>query len=70
MPLPLDVYATKEEVVVIAAVPGMSGNDIEITTNQNTVTLGGKTPNVAASEEAKAAPWYLHELAHGASSAR
>jgi HSP20 family protein len=65
MPLPLDVYGTKDEVVLIAAVPGMSGDDIEITINQNTVMLSGKTPNVATSEEAKDATWYLHELPYG-----
>jgi HSP20 family protein len=30
------------------------------------VTLSGKMPNVAQSEEAKNATWYLHELPHGA----
>jgi HSP20 family protein len=66
MPLPLDVYATKDEVIIIAAVPGVQAEEIEITINQNTVTLSGKTPNVASSEEAKEATWYLHELLHGA----
>jgi HSP20 family protein len=66
MTLPLDVYATKDEVVIIAAVPGIPAEEIEITINQNTITLTGKTPNVASSEEAKDATWYLHELQHGA----
>jgi HSP20 family protein len=66
MPLPLDVYATKDEVIIIAAVPGIPAEVVEITINQNTVTLNGKTPNVASSEEAKDATWYLHELMHGA----
>jgi HSP20 family protein len=66
MPLPLDVYATKDEVVIIAAVPGIQAEQIEITINQNTVTLSGTVPNVASSEEAKDATWYLHELQHGA----
>jgi HSP20 family protein len=65
VPLPLDVYATGEDVILIAAVPGLRANDIEITINQGTVTLSGKTPNVAQSEEAKNATWYLHELPHG-----
>jgi HSP20 family protein len=66
MPLPLDVYATKDEVVIIAAIPGIEAEQIEISINQNTVTLSGKMPNVASSEEAKEATWYLHELQHGA----
>lgn len=66
MPLPLDVYATKDEVVIIAAIPGIEADQIEITFNQNTVTLSGNTPNVASSVEAKDATWYVHELQHGA----
>jgi HSP20 family protein len=65
IPLPLDVYATKDEVVIIAAVPGVEADEIEISVNQNTVTLAGKVPNAASSEEAKDATWYLHELPHG-----
>ena len=34
-------------------------------TAEGTITLTGKTPNVAQSEEAKNATWYLHELPHG-----
>jgi HSP20 family protein len=66
MTLPLDVYATNDEVVIIAAVPGIEPDDLEVTVNKGTVTLSGATPNVAASEEAKEANWYLHELPHGA----
>jgi HSP20 family protein len=65
MPLPLDIYATKDEVVIIAAIPGIEAEEIQISVNQNTVTLSGQTPNVASSEEAKDATWYLHELQHG-----
>jgi len=65
MSLPLDVYATDNEVVIIAAAPGLRAEDIEISINQGTITLNGKTPNVAQSEEAKNATWYLHELPHG-----
>lgn len=66
MPLPLDVYATRDEVVIIASAPGLRADEIEISINQNTVTLSGAMPNVASSEEAKEATWYLHELPHGA----
>jgi HSP20 family protein len=65
MPLPLDVYATKDEIVIIAAVPGLGAEQIEISINQNTVTISGAMPNVAKSVDAKEATWYLHELPHG-----
>lgn len=63
--LPLDVYATADEVVLIASVPGLGPDDIQLSVNQGTVTLSGRLPNVASSEEAKGATWYLHELPHG-----
>jgi HSP20 family protein len=63
--LPLDVYGSDNEIVVIAAVPGIEPDQIEITINQNTVTIRGELRNVASSEEAKNATWYLHELPYG-----
>src|SRR5215207_1738342 len=64
-PLPLDVYATQEEAVIIAAVPGMSPQDLEVTIDQNVVTLSGTVPTATESEQGKGATWYLHELWHG-----
>ncbi len=63
--LPLDVYATADAIVLIASVPGLRPEDIEVTINKNTVTLAGTTPNAAASEDAREATWYLHELPSG-----
>ena len=63
--MPLDVYANENEVVVLAAVPGMSADDIQITIEKNTVTLSGEMPNVAESEDTKEVSWYLHELPYG-----
>jgi HSP20 family protein len=63
--LPLDVYATPEEAVVIAAVPGMNPQDLEITYNQNTLMLSGSLPTAAESEQGQNATWYLHELGSG-----
>jgi HSP20 family protein len=63
--MPLDVYATEDEVVVLAAVPGMRPEDLEVTAHQNTITLSGTVGDPAESEEAKGATWYLHELWSG-----
>ncbi|MCD6059379.1 MAG: hypothetical protein K0Q89_2909 [Thermomicrobiales bacterium] len=49
-PTPLDVYATPDEAVVIAAVPGMSPEQLDITYTQNTLTLSGSVPSAAESE--------------------
>ena len=63
--MPLAVYATEDQVVILAAVPGMRPEDLEVTAYQNTVTLSGKIADVAEGEEAKNATWYLRELWHG-----
>ena len=64
-PLPLDVYATEQEVVVVAAIPGMRPEELQVTYNQGTLTLAGTIHNVAEGEEAKGATWYAHELWSG-----
>jgi HSP20 family protein len=64
-PMPLDVYATGDEVVLLAAVPGMRPEDLEITAHQNTITLSGKVHSPVDAEEAKGATWYVHELWSG-----
>jgi HSP20 family protein len=48
--------------VVIAAVPGMSPEHLEITYTDNTLTLSGTVPSAAESEQGQNATWYLHEL--------
>lgn len=65
MPLPLDIYSTAEEVVIIAAVPGIDPSTIDITVDKETVTLTGSTPDVAQSADAAEATWFLHELPRG-----
>jgi len=64
--LPLDVYANENEIVVLAAIPGMDADAIQITIEKNVLTLSGSIPNVADAEDAKDASWYLHELPYGA----
>src|SRR3954453_4944803 len=46
-PMPLDVYATPDAAIVIAAMPGLNPEQLEITHTQNTLTLAGSVPNVA-----------------------
>ena len=64
-PVPLDVYATPDEAIVIAALPGMNPQDLEITYTQNTLTLSGSMPSAAESEQGQQATWYAHELWSG-----
>jgi HSP20 family protein len=64
-PLPIDVYATGDEVVIVAAVPGMQPDNLDISFHQGTVVLSGTVGNVAESEQGKNATWYVHELWSG-----
>ena len=64
-PMPLDVFATQDAFVIVASVPGLRPEDLEVTYNQGTIVLSGTVANVAESEESKGATWYLHELWHG-----
>jgi HSP20 family protein len=63
--LPLDIYTTPEEAVVIAAVPGLSPENLEITYADNTLTLSGSMPSPADSEQGQNVTWYLRELWSG-----
>jgi HSP20 family protein len=42
MRLPLDAYATSEEIVIIASVPGLTADDVEITLVGDTLTIDGE----------------------------
>ena len=64
-PIPLDVYATPDEAVVIAAVPGLNPENLEITYTRNTLTLSGSVPNASESEQGQHATWYMRELWSG-----
>jgi HSP20 family protein len=65
-PMPLDVYATDEQVVILAAAAGMQPDELELMIHQDTVTLSGRVHDVLDSSEAKGATWYLQELGSGA----
>lgn len=64
--VPVEVYSTADHAVVIAALPGLAPDDVDIAVHQNTVTLSGTLRNVADSDDAKDATWYVSELASGA----
>jgi HSP20 family protein len=63
---PLDVFATEDAMTVLAAVPGIDPAQIDISVEKGQVTIKGEVPDVATSEEASNATWYLHELPRGA----
>jgi len=66
VPMPIDVYSSGDQVVLIAAVPGMQPDDLELTVHQNTVTLRGTIRSAADADDAKDATWHVSELGSGA----
>ncbi|MCS7251643.1 MAG: Hsp20/alpha crystallin family protein [Thermoflexus sp.] len=59
----VDIYETKDEVVVKAAVPGVRPEDIEVTVSGNTVTLRGE---FREEQEAREGSWIRQERRLGA----
>jgi HSP20 family protein len=41
-PMPLDVYSTDDDVVILAAVPGMRPDDLDLTIQRNTLMISGE----------------------------
>ncbi len=63
--LPLDVYATQDEAVIVAAVPGLKPEDLNVAFHDGILVLSGEIGSVTEGEEAKGATWYLRELWSG-----
>ena len=42
--LPVDAYTTENEIVVIASVPGLSPDNVELTVENETLTIRGEIP--------------------------
>src|SRR5688572_8086852 len=64
-PMPVDVYATEDQAVILAAVPGMQPEHLDLAVHETTVTLSGKVESTTNVEETKGATWYAHELWSG-----
>lgn len=58
--LPIDAYTTEEEVVVYALLPGVSPEDVQITIEDNILTISGEIPAPAQNVD-----WVLQESAYG-----
>ena len=63
--VPVDVFGTESDIYVFASAPGVNPDDLEITVDDNMLTLAAGVPNVSKSTEAEGATWFLHEMGHG-----
>lgn len=58
--LPLDVYSTPEEIVIMAAVPGVNSENVEITFEGDVLTVRGEFPGALENVE-----YIMRERRHG-----
>lgn len=63
--VPLDVYETPDNLDIIAALPGVSPEDLDVTATGDTVTIKAKVPSETELKESREWTWYLHEIPHG-----
>ena len=61
--MPVDVYATEDHAVILATVPGLKPEDLDVAVHQNTVVLSGKVADYAA--QLQGAAWYIREIPFG-----
>jgi len=66
--LPLDVFAQDDDLIVVAAVPGIEPEALTITVEKNAVTIAGKAapiPADTATTTTTTTTWFLQELPRG-----
>lgn len=61
--LPLDVSTTPDELIVEASLPGIKPEDVDITVENGTLTITGKTADERRAEEGS---YLVQEIRHGA----
>jgi HSP20 family protein len=60
-----DVYDAGDHLIVKAAIPGARPADVNVSLEQNTVTIQGSYGYVLPEEQARNIHWYRQEIGHG-----
>ncbi|MCL5257230.1 MAG: Hsp20/alpha crystallin family protein [Chloroflexi bacterium] len=63
--LPVDMYETQNEIVLITALPGAKPEDVDISITGDLITIKARISSEAEKEEAKNWNWITHEVMHG-----
>jgi HSP20 family protein len=63
--LPVNVWEDEDSLHVVARVPGLQADDIDITISGDVLTIRGRFPSDAERDEAKDWSWHLNELWYG-----
>ncbi len=63
--LPVNVWEDKDAVHVVARVPGLEADDLDISIGGDVLTIRGRFPSDVEREESKDWCWYCNELWYG-----
>lgn len=63
--LPVDIFERQDELIVVAAVPGASPEDVDIQVTGDSLTIRATIRSDVETENASQWTWYAHELDHG-----
>lgn len=63
--MPVDVYSTHDQAVIVAALPGVHPDDVEVTVHRNTATIRAAAARIGQPQDTNAVTWYVSELGRG-----
>jgi len=63
--LPVNLWEDDDAVHVMARVPGLEADDLDITITANVLTIRGRLPSEAERDESKSWRWHRNELWYG-----
>ena len=63
--LPVNVWEDDESLYLVARVPGLQADDLDITMTSDVLTIRGRFPSDAERDESKDWCWYCNELWYG-----
>lgn len=63
--LPVDVWEDEDALHVVARVPGLEADDLDISITRGVLTIRGRFPSDVEREESKEWCWYSKELWYG-----
>jgi HSP20 family protein len=61
----VDIYERDDGYEIRALVPGLKPEDIELTTDERTLTIKGRVPRWLSDDEAKRVRWHIREIGSG-----
>ncbi|HET7035767.1 MAG TPA: Hsp20/alpha crystallin family protein [Thermomicrobiaceae bacterium] len=62
---PVDLYETGDELVLKALIPGVTPGNLNVTIEQNVLTISGRYPQFVSPEKSRQVTWYRKEIPSG-----